>query len=108
VLSAQTDEDHGLVDVTIASAIRTQAPGIGKVEVERRGGGWHVRLYPDRIMVKARAIQQGLTDESISAALACPRFQRSISYAVGRVNSSLGDTDQVHGHETLEPFEDAD
>jgi hypothetical protein len=87
---------------SIVKAVKTQAPWIGRIDVEFRDVGCSVRLYPDRLMVKARAIQQGLADESVAAALQCARFQQAVVSAIRRVNSTIEDAHRIDRHEVLE------
>jgi hypothetical protein len=90
---------HAHAATTIAEAVRAHAPWIERVEAEPAGTGYLVRLFPDRLMVKARALQQGLADESVEAALRSPRFRQALENAVARANAGLSAEHRIERHE---------
>jgi hypothetical protein len=53
-------------------------------------------------MVMARALQQGLRDESVKAAVRNPRFQRALVAAVERANVSLDPEHRIQRHEVVD------
>jgi nitrate reductase beta subunit len=87
---------------TIQGAVRQTAPWIERVDVGLEPDGFLVRLYPDRLMVMARAIQQGLRDESVKAAVRNPRFQRALVAAVERANRPLDPEHRIQRHEVVD------
>jgi hypothetical protein len=92
----------GGVDITaISTAVRSNAPWIERVEIAQTEDGYVLRLHPDPLLIKARALQQGRDDDSIRAAVRDVRFQRATEEAVARVKSSFVAEQHVLRHEIV-------
>lgn len=87
---------------TIEGAVRRTAPWIERIQVRLDTDGFLVRLHPDRLMVMARALQQGLRDESVTAAVQNPRFRRALAAALERANLSLDPEHRIQRHEVVD------
>jgi hypothetical protein len=71
---------------------------IGAVQLTPAAGGWVVTLHLDSRVVKARAEQQGLSDDSVAAAADNPRVRRALADVIERVNDTLPVDERILRH----------
>lgn len=81
--------------------LRLRAPWIQHVVFVQEDDQLVARIHLDPMMIKARAIQQGLADESVAAAAGNPRVQRAIAAAVAAVNRTVAPGMQLQRHEIV-------
>lgn len=84
-----------------AESLRAASLMIADVTLTRADGGWHADIALDELMVRIRAEQQGLADDTLEAAARCPRLRQVIAATIARVNAQLPDGQRVVGHTLL-------
>jgi hypothetical protein len=83
---------------TLEDMLRAASPLVERVLVSARQGGvgLAVEIGLSPLLVRMRAAEQGLVDDSVEAAAASPRVEHAIADAIERVNVDLPPEERIH------------
>lgn len=79
--------------------LRAALPLIGRADLTPAPEGWVAVIHLDPLLVRSRAEQQGLDDESLAAAVASPRVRRAVAQAVEAANADAPPQARIARHQ---------
>jgi hypothetical protein len=85
---------------TVEDLLRAASPLVERVLVSTHqgGAGVAVEIGLSPLLVRMRAAEQGLVDDSVEAAAASPRVEQAIADAIERVNVDLPPEERIREH----------